>query len=187
MVQGSPDDFCEMQRKARTMPPSLNPKVVLPWRSHPGMPMAVQDMKENLTRLLPEHPVSTIENLNNFLLAVADSKEGYEDLRTLNKRVERYNCMRPGSLRLVLTPGMSCGTGCDSDECHPNNYGIMRGPLSQNYDQTFGHQGGLRCTKITPLKTGSSIGVQTQLKKKPMGFRQRLLEAKKARLMAQGV
>ncbi|KAI3994633.1 hypothetical protein MKX01_027523 [Papaver californicum] len=96
MVHGSPDDFCEMQTKPQPMPPIfLGNPVILPWQSHPAMPKAIQDMKENLIRRIPEWPVSKIEELNTLLLTVANSKEEYEDLYTLDQRVIMYNNMRP--------------------------------------------------------------------------------------------
>ncbi|RZC83110.1 hypothetical protein C5167_045896 [Papaver somniferum] len=95
MVHGTVDGFSKMQMKAQRMPPVLINSINLPWRTHPGMPRAIQDMKENLTSRLPEWPVSKIEELNTLLLTDASSMEEYEDLYTLNEHVVRCNQMRP--------------------------------------------------------------------------------------------
>ncbi|KAI3935178.1 hypothetical protein MKW98_018367 [Papaver atlanticum] len=73
VVHGTIDGFSKMQMKAQHMPPVLINSINLPWRTHPGMPRAIQDMKENLTSRLPEWPVSKIEELNTLLLTDASS------------------------------------------------------------------------------------------------------------------
>ncbi|MCL7036074.1 hypothetical protein MKW94_014318, partial [Papaver nudicaule] len=86
--------FCEMQEMAQASPPINVNQINQPWNNHPGMPMARLVMKNNLTRLLPEWPVSKIDELNTLLETFADSKETYEDLQTLNERVLQYDDMR---------------------------------------------------------------------------------------------
>ncbi|KAI3881454.1 hypothetical protein MKW92_002460 [Papaver armeniacum] len=107
-----------------------------PWCGHPGTPNACKTMKYCLSLLLPDYSDSEIDDLNTYLLTIADSKADYEDLYELEGRV-------------MSSPFMFSGPIVD----HPCNCSFTEENLSPNYEPASGRPaGGLSRPCIGPQK-----------------------------------